>query len=306
MAGERTRLRPRTRLAARVNVANDPFFGRGGRVMASSQRELGLKFELLVPIESGDEPTACMSFNYHQDHFASMWGIELARAKRRTPPASVCMERLALALFKHHDSTWTPGRPRSAPPWLSRVGRTRNGPARLAAPRRACRSRRRPYSAPKRKRHEHPPLRIGTRGSPLALAQTHQTRALLARPRRRGRSFFNRVIRTTGMRFKIAPSPKRGKGLFTKELDAALIAGAIDFAVHSSKDLPTHLPTDISSPAICPRGRARRFYRARRHGAGRASRGRRGRHGVVAPRGADQTFAPDIKTVLLPAMSRPD
>jgi hypothetical protein len=46
-----------------VDVANDPFFGRGGRVMASSQRELGLKFELLVPIESvdGSIPVA-----YHQ------------------------------------------------------------------------------------------------------------------------------------------------------------------------------------------------------------------------------------------------
>ena len=86
-----------------VDVANDPFFGRGGRVMASSQRELGLKFELLVPIESVDEPTACMSFNYHQDHFASLWGIELASGE---PAQTACvgfgMERLALAVFKHH------------------------------------------------------------------------------------------------------------------------------------------------------------------------------------------------------------
>jgi len=86
-----------------VDVANDPFFGRGGRVMASSQRELGLKFELLVPIESGDEPTACMSFNYHQDHFASMWGIELASGEAaHTACVGFGMERLALALFKHH------------------------------------------------------------------------------------------------------------------------------------------------------------------------------------------------------------
>jgi seryl-tRNA synthetase len=62
-----------------------------------------LKFELLVPIESGDEPTACMSFNYHQDHFASMWGIELASGEAaHTACVGFGMERLALALFKHH------------------------------------------------------------------------------------------------------------------------------------------------------------------------------------------------------------
>jgi len=135
-----------------VNVANDPFFGRGGRVMASSQRELGLKFELLVPIESGDEPTACMSFNYHQDHFASMWESSWPAAKRRTPPASV----LAWSGWRSHclntmDSTWTPGRPRSAPLWLSRVGRTRmdrrDWPRRIALAVRADA----PIVAPKRK-----------------------------------------------------------------------------------------------------------------------------------------------------------
>jgi seryl-tRNA synthetase len=86
-----------------IDAANDPFFGRGGRVMASSQRELGLKFELVVPIESGEKPTACMSFNYHQDHFASLWGIELTSGEAaHTACIGFGMERLALALFRRH------------------------------------------------------------------------------------------------------------------------------------------------------------------------------------------------------------
>ena len=69
--------RPRARAAARrsgstreFDVATDPFFGRSGRMLAASQREQALKFEILVPI-AGPEPTAVASFNYHQDHFAS-------------------------------------------------------------------------------------------------------------------------------------------------------------------------------------------------------------------------------------------
>lgn len=86
-----------------IDVANDPFFGRSGRMMASSQRELGLKFELLVPIEDADKPTACQSFNYHQDHFGSLWGIQTAADEvAHTACVGFGMERLALALFKHH------------------------------------------------------------------------------------------------------------------------------------------------------------------------------------------------------------
>jgi seryl-tRNA synthetase len=86
-----------------VDVANDPFFGRAGRVMASSQRDLGLKFELLVPVNSEENPTACLSFNYHQDHFGSTWGIRTAQDEiAHTACVGFGMERVAIALFKHH------------------------------------------------------------------------------------------------------------------------------------------------------------------------------------------------------------
>jgi hydroxymethylbilane synthase len=92
-----------------------------------------------------------------------------------------------------------------------------------------------------------PSLRIGTRGSPLALAQTHFTLAALAKAHGVAKEHFAiEIIRTTGDAIQDRPlSEAGGKGLFTKELDSALIEGAIDFAVHSSKDLPTHLPSAI-------------------------------------------------------------
>jgi len=58
-----------------IEVANDPFFGRVGQVMAVSQRQQALKFELLIPYYPGASPTACMSFNYHREHFGQVWGI---------------------------------------------------------------------------------------------------------------------------------------------------------------------------------------------------------------------------------------
>ncbi|MDE2363911.1 MAG: hypothetical protein KGM42_14640, partial [Hyphomicrobiales bacterium] len=86
-----------------VDVANDPFFGRAGRMMASSQRDLGLKFELLVPVNSDENPTACLSFNYHQDHFGTTWGIRCADdSTAHTACVGFGMERVAIALFKHH------------------------------------------------------------------------------------------------------------------------------------------------------------------------------------------------------------
>jgi len=86
-----------------VDVANDPFFGRAGRIMASSQRDQGLKFELLVPIESVEKPTACLSFNYHQDHFGTTWGINTQSGDvAHTACVGFGLERLTLALFKHH------------------------------------------------------------------------------------------------------------------------------------------------------------------------------------------------------------
>ena len=64
-------------LEVELEVATDPFFGRSGRMLAASQREQQLKFEVVTQI-AGPEATAVASFNYHQDHFASAYGIELA------------------------------------------------------------------------------------------------------------------------------------------------------------------------------------------------------------------------------------
>ena len=90
-------------LPMEIDVANDPFFGRAGRIMASGQREQGLKFELLVPINSTVEPTACLSFNYHQDHFGKTWGIKTADGETaHTACVGFGLERITLALFKHH------------------------------------------------------------------------------------------------------------------------------------------------------------------------------------------------------------
>ncbi len=100
-----------------------------------------------------------------------------------------------------------------------------------------------------------PHYRIGTRGSPLALAQTRQTRALLAQAHGVDEEHFViEIISTTGDTIQDRPlSEAGGKGLFTKELDLALMDGAIDLAVHSSKDLPTHLPTAIVIAGYLPR-----------------------------------------------------
>jgi hydroxymethylbilane synthase len=98
-------------------------------------------------------------------------------------------------------------------------------------------------------------LRIGTRGSPLALAQTRQTRALLAAAHGlREDEIEIVVIKTTGdMIQDRALSESGGKGLFTKELDAAMLETSIDIAVHSSKDLPTVLPDGIVAAGYLPR-----------------------------------------------------
>jgi seryl-tRNA synthetase len=89
-------------LDARFDVASDPFFGRTGRMLAASQREQALKFEVLVQI-AGPEPTACASFNYHQEHFAQTFGIETAEGKTaHTACLGFGEERITLALFKTH------------------------------------------------------------------------------------------------------------------------------------------------------------------------------------------------------------
>ncbi len=86
-----------------IDLANDPFFGRAGRMLAANQRDQGLKFELLIPITSEEKPTACLSFNYHQDHFGLLWDIRTADGETaHTACVGFGMERVALALFRHH------------------------------------------------------------------------------------------------------------------------------------------------------------------------------------------------------------
>ena len=98
-------------------------------------------------------------------------------------------------------------------------------------------------------------LRIGTRGSPLALAQAHETRArLMAAHGLPEEAFAIDVISTSGDRIQDRPlSEAGGKGLFTKEIEEALLAGRIDIAVHSSKDMPTQLPEGLELSAFLPR-----------------------------------------------------
>jgi hydroxymethylbilane synthase len=101
------------------------------------------------------------------------------------------------------------------------------------------------------------PIRIGTRGSPLALAQTEIVRRLLQAAH--GDLAFEAVaIRTSGERLlDRSLADAGGKGLFTKEIDEALLAGRIELAVHSAKDVPTLLAPGIRLAAFPPREDAR-------------------------------------------------
>ncbi|MCB1524563.1 MAG: hydroxymethylbilane synthase [Rhodoblastus sp.] len=98
-------------------------------------------------------------------------------------------------------------------------------------------------------------LRIGTRGSPLALAQARETRRKLAALHDIHEDQIELVIiKTTGDAIVDRPLAEAGgKGLFTKELDAAQLAGDIDIAVHSAKDLPTLLPPGLDVGGYLPR-----------------------------------------------------
>jgi hydroxymethylbilane synthase len=98
-------------------------------------------------------------------------------------------------------------------------------------------------------------LRLGTRGSPLALAQAHMVRGTLAAAHGIDPAGIEVVvIRTTGDRIQDRPLAEAGgKGLFTKEIEEALSDGRIDLAVHSSKDMPTVLPAGLVLSAFLPR-----------------------------------------------------
>lgn len=95
------------------------------------------------------------------------------------------------------------------------------------------------------------PIRIGTRGSRLALTQAGIVRDLLARE---GHESEIMVVKTSGDRIQDRPlADAGGKGLFTKELEEALFAEEADIAVHSMKDVPAHLPEGLMLGAFLPR-----------------------------------------------------
>jgi hydroxymethylbilane synthase len=104
-----------------------------------------------------------------------------------------------------------------------------------------------------------PLLRLGSRGSPLAMAQTLMTRAALMQLTGEGEEAFPlTIIRTTGDAITDrALSESGGKGLFTKEIDEAQLAGAIDLSIHSGKDLPTRLPDGLIEAGYLPRADVR-------------------------------------------------
>lgn len=101
------------------------------------------------------------------------------------------------------------------------------------------------------------PLRIGTRGSPLALAQAHETRDRLiaAHPHLAAPGAIEIVVfKTTGDRILDRTLAEAGgKGLFTKELEEALLENRADLAVHSMKDVPTWLPDGLEISTLLPR-----------------------------------------------------
>ncbi|RDL49769.1 Porphobilinogen deaminase [Ensifer sp. M14] len=99
------------------------------------------------------------------------------------------------------------------------------------------------------------PFRIGTRGSPLALAQAHETRDRLAAVHGLPPEMFEIVILSTkGDRITDRSLAEiGGKGLFTEEIEQQLLSGELDFAVHSSKDMPTKLPDGLFLSAFLPR-----------------------------------------------------
>src|ERR1700693_5633389 len=98
-------------------------------------------------------------------------------------------------------------------------------------------------------------LRIGSRGSQLALWPAHHISDLL---RARGHTVELEIIKTTGDKITDVALAKVGtKGMFTKEIEEALAENRIDLAVHSLKDLPTEIPSGFAIAAVPPRQDAR-------------------------------------------------
>jgi hydroxymethylbilane synthase len=117
------------------------------------------------------------------------------------------------------------------------------------------------------------PLRIGTRGSPLALAQAHETRArLMAAFDLPEDAFEIVVIKTTGddrslIDADVALKTLGGKGLFTKEIEEDMLSGKIDIAVHSMKDMPVAQPEGLVLDCYLPREDVRDAFVSLHHGS---------------------------------------
>ena len=95
-----------SRLDVRDEVANDPFFGRAGRMLAANQRGDALKFEVVATIANADKPTAIVSCNCHQDHLTVPFGISTADGGvAHSACVGFGMERIVLALFAAHGMT---------------------------------------------------------------------------------------------------------------------------------------------------------------------------------------------------------
>lgn len=95
-----------------LETASDPFFGRMGTMKAVAQLQAALKFELLIPVRSAEKPTACMSFNYHKEHFGNVWDMKLQSGElAHSGCVAFGMDRLAVAMFATHGlevSGWPP------------------------------------------------------------------------------------------------------------------------------------------------------------------------------------------------------
>jgi hydroxymethylbilane synthase len=146
--------------------------------------------------------------------------------------------------------------------------------------------------------HSSPKLRIGTRGSKLARTQTDMVQALLSRG---GADCEVVPIKTSGDRIQDRSlADSGGKGLFTKELEDALLEGRVDLAVHSMKDVPTIFPEGLGIAALLPREDPRDAFLS--HQAQSLSELRKGaRIGTSSVRRQAQVMRarPDLEVVLL-------
>jgi hydroxymethylbilane synthase len=145
-------------------------------------------------------------------------------------------------------------------------------------------------------------MKIGTRGSPLALVQTREVLRMLTAAHACAEDEFEIVvIKTTGdMIQDRALAEAGGKGLFTKEIDAAMLNGEIDVAVHSSKDLPTFLPEGVTIAGYLPREDVRDAFISARAGS-LAALPRGATLGTASLRRLAQVkrLRPDIRAALL-------